>query len=342
MKKLVLGSILSVLLSSGLTFAGGASSGGGGAYVCKDANGNITSAHLLDLWEATNIRGLNIPLTFEPRLLQIERALTKLATLDPEIAAETRKQIGPIFQNAHSLSGDVLLAPPSDADSNYEMAGCPLTGMMFYDGDQDQLQIVPPVFNALATETDVAAAMVHEALYYAIRETQFDSITNSTPVRKLVACLFSDSPNCAVKESIETVLAASDQVYQCENQQVSFYLLHRNDVPKKIGTSETPNLNIQGWMVMLSRLHQRSYKVPVYNYIGVSTTGTASELSNYDIDLNDGSDFSQPLAGDSLVFDTSYVAGQPLKINSIQDDPFNSYQNKPVYMLDPVSCKPIK
>jgi hypothetical protein len=216
-------------------FAGNGTSGGGGAFVCRDNEKNILSSYLLDLWEAQKINNQEIVFSNVSSEEQINNAIEKLNKVDSYLASETAQQVELIFNSARYLPDDISLpAPaPADANSKYQKKDCPLEGMMFYDGDLDQLQIVPSVFNKLATNTDIAAAKLHEALYYVFRNNTIENvqsnISTSIPIRNLVGCLFSRNDDCLISNfSKNNILSNSDSAYLCESPNFSFYLLKKN------------------------------------------------------------------------------------------------------------------
>lgn len=239
-------------------FAGNGTSGGGGAFVCRDLNNNITSTYLLDLWEAEKINNREILFSNESPEDQIKNAIDKLNKVDSYLAAETAQQVELIFNSARNLPDDITLPAPTDANSRYQKKNCPLEGMMFYDGDLDQLQVVPSVFSKLASNTDIAAAKLHEALYYVFRNNLIlnvqSQISTSIPIRNLIGCLFSKSEDCLIsKYSKDAILTNSDTTYFCESKNFAFYLLKINPyIESSFKSSDYPGVTGK-WVALLDK-----------------------------------------------------------------------------------------
>lgn len=271
---------------------GNGTSGGGGALVCRDGNGIILSSHLLDLWEGEQLLNLNIIKTNESVDMQVNRALEKLGKADSLLASKTYDLMIPLFSHARILGDDVSLPAPTDADSRYQKKGCPLEGMMYYDGELDQLQIDQTVFNKLATNTDIAASKIHEAIYYVIRNrivpNSFNHTPrNSVPVRKLVACLFSSNKECLFPAlSKEQILNISESVYHCENSKLSYYLVKKNSVLESISPSYgCTGKTDEQWIGLLDKVENQVLGTPnlfvVYRNDRFFQLDTCSALRRY-------------------------------------------------------------
>ncbi len=271
-----------------MALAGNGTSGGGGAFVCRDADQNIKSSHLLDLWEAKKIFKLDIVISNDSVEAQIAQALAKLASADPLLAAKTAEYIPILFLNARQLDDDISLPAPEDAANRYQMRGCPLEGMMFYDGDFDQLQISPSVFDKLATNTDLAAAKIHEAVYYVIRNSiveNSDRVIDQTSkaIRKLVGCLFSTNKECLSPTlSKEQIIASSDSVYYCQNSEMAYYLVKNNNA---IQSSMPRNCELFGvnrtteeWLGLFDKIKDHTFLAPAF---------FVKELSRYPFPIMD-------------------------------------------------------
>lgn len=202
-KQIVVAVLLGSLFLSSSALAreleeGGSIGGGGGAYVCRDAEGNIKKSMLVDLWEGSRVPAKNnlakpklriVRSNIDPKI-QFEKAMTKLATVDLELADDVRAQQKVIFENAFPIPSDQQIATPSDLQTTYFPKNCDPEGMMFFNADSNTLSFDESIFYALETKTDVAAAWAHEAIYKVFRESMGQ--TTSKPTRKLVACLFAE------------------------------------------------------------------------------------------------------------------------------------------------------
>lgn len=212
---IIIGS-LSLLLS--IAHAGTAVSGGGGAYVCRDSSGDIISSELVDVWEAKNVYSEPILISNDPVEAQIERAIKRIRLVNSKFADRVEANLNHILANILYLKSGVALSPPLDALPNYQKAGCPLEGMMLYDGVTDQLLIDRYVFSKLLSKTDAAAAMVHEAVYKTLREYA-SGHTDSVKARIIVGKMFSST----LIPKAEAQLP-SEKVRHCSNQNLDFYL----------------------------------------------------------------------------------------------------------------------
>lgn len=185
-----------VLLLTGATAQakhGGTSSGGGGAFVCRNPDGTVASAELLDLFEAREINGIAVTASDEPFLDQAEKAVERIGFFDPVFAAEVDKNVAFVLEHQHVLSDAVTIPPPNDANPNYQKTGCPLEGMMYFDGERNELMINPRIFSGLISETERAAAILHEAIYKTLREKDYKPDTTSNQTRTLVGFIFNDN-----------------------------------------------------------------------------------------------------------------------------------------------------
>ncbi len=221
----IIGIVFAIILSSLCTFAdGGASTGGGGAFVCRDQAGKIQDSELLDLWEAREIEGWNIPYNSEDVDLQISKALLKLKSIDESFYQKLLPTISTIQKNAQQLPGGVSIQPPSDALNKYGKTGCSFEGMMLYDGDYDRLMINSQVFSHLLNNTNIAAAWVHESIYKVFRDAMGHA--DSRNARKLTACLFAtdDCHGLAVSQKV------SPGFIKCSSSNNEFYF-----DPKQVG-----------------------------------------------------------------------------------------------------------
>ncbi len=200
--------------------AGTKDGGGGGVYLCRDSAGQVQKALLADLWEATETpfrwphkRGaILLNRTQEAAQIQYARALAKLASADPVLAAEVEKERKAIWGNVNFLREEMMISVPDDLKVGYYPRGCPVEGLMYYNNESDQLDLKLDLFGKLETATDVAAAWMHEALYKILRDQGYHD--TSKYARRLNACLFSQDPDCLA----EKVEIPTDRVrYECSD-----------------------------------------------------------------------------------------------------------------------------
>ncbi len=225
MKKLIykmiitLGAILFSQLASAKV--GGIGDGGGQSIVCRDDNGTVISAELLDLYEAKYFYLLNIQNpSVEKNYLDV--AIAKAAILDAALPAaypvakttvtsggqtEVNYQVsaGVFFQrengstplqlNVRKIDFEKLLIPgdisiPSIGDSNPRIIpkkkGCEIEQVAIYKDGTNEVRFVENIWNQLSTN-DKAALLIHEALY---RQLRLMGDMTSDRTRKVIGHLF--------------------------------------------------------------------------------------------------------------------------------------------------------
>ncbi len=209
MKKIILLLTMIFVVNS---HAGRETGNGGFAYVCRDSNGKISSARLLDLWEGA---GLNTWSKSTPMEKQIEQALDRIKDVSPNFYSMV-KSYYLSFKGKHFLSNRTLTktedAFPTyvpEKGCNYEqVARFELTLM---ETGQRGLRINKEIYQSeYFSETDRAALMLHEAIYLVDRN--FNDAQTSARTRLLVAHLFSDSklPN-AIRMTFGKMIALPTQ-----------------------------------------------------------------------------------------------------------------------------------
>ncbi len=209
--------------------AGTKDGGGGGAYVCRNADGSIRSARMADLWEAENTpfhwphKKGKLKISYSNAISaesQFAKMIERISRFDPILGARVRSERDRMFAEKNSLPDSVSIALPEDLKVGYFPTGCPPEGVMFYNSFSEQLDVREDLFSALATQTDIAAAWAHEAIYKLLREWRFAE--DSKMARRLVACLLSGEEGCLKARPLQV---PSDRiVYQCENARFSLKL----------------------------------------------------------------------------------------------------------------------
>jgi hypothetical protein len=102
--------------------------GGGGAFVCRNGSGEVLNSELLDLWEAREILGWQVPYSEEPIETQLIRAILKIQAYDSGLYQLIQNETATLRTNARMLGNEVTIAPPGDAFPQYSKTGCPLEG----------------------------------------------------------------------------------------------------------------------------------------------------------------------------------------------------------------------
>lgn len=171
--------------------AGPISSGGGGVFVCRNNENRITSVEMIDLWEIQNIAGYRVLESNEAPEIQISKALDKLGKLAPTFAEDIRKEIESQKKMFKPLQPGVRLLPPNDIATPYRKDGCDIAGMMYYDNTYNRISYDAEYFSHLSSNTQIAAAYLHEAIYKILRQAPNNNV-NSVLTRTIVGDILSE------------------------------------------------------------------------------------------------------------------------------------------------------
>lgn len=201
------------------TLHGGVGDGGGEGIVCRNSDGTVQSAKVLDLVEAEFYHKLSISQDIK-ELSYLELAIAKANNLDnvffgaspfsEHLYSDGRKEydisLGLIFGKANNftlinnniaaidagkkmISGDAY-AIPAVGDSNplveAREPNCKLEQIAIYNDGNKQVHFVENVWNALDNQNK-AALLLHEAIYAIFRDA---SMLNSDYARKIVGYAF--------------------------------------------------------------------------------------------------------------------------------------------------------
>ncbi|MBL7670234.1 MAG: hypothetical protein JNM39_07085 [Bdellovibrionaceae bacterium] len=262
--------VLLICLTAGFSAkAGGASTGGGGAFVCTNSDGTILSSELIDLWEGIHIKKRNIPYTDEPVDQQIYRAISKLESLDWRFFHSVVKNLYYIRSHVAQMGADIDIAPPLDAQNTYQKPNCPPRGMMLFDGETEHLSVKPEIFEKLLNNTNVAAAWVHEAIYKSLRDN--DRHENSIKARNLTSCLFAID-NCLKVQTLEEVLPIDRKVYSCTvpGAPISFYFFQESIT----ASSKVSNASVHNWTAYLTHFGGPLPKLAFKSVLSITVDNT--------------------------------------------------------------------
>lgn len=195
MKAVRVPKILAVVLTSAVSLsqamAAGTSTHGGTVLTCADGRMPV----LLDLFEAEN--ETDAPKTIvrsnEPMELQAMAALAKLRfarDAEIDVQAELEIVLAHYASDNSTLPHGMKLFPSGDTAPDFIPEGCELRQVVTYkaDGkilfDKERISQLAP--------TDMAALMVHEAVYKVNRE--FRAVSVSKPARVITGALFGSEP----------------------------------------------------------------------------------------------------------------------------------------------------
>ncbi|WP_413289024.1 hypothetical protein [Bdellovibrio sp. HCB337] len=175
--------ILFILLSVGSYANAGAISGGGGkAVVCRDANGEITSAQTLDLYEGRTFYGLDIPES--DKLMRPTHIQKALAAIPLSSRGLIEAYTGSVQRNMKITYG-VELEPIDDALLIGVPRGCKAEQAANYFND-NQILINGDIWDKMPS-IEQAALVLHEAVYATAR---LSGAKDSQRSRHVVANLF--------------------------------------------------------------------------------------------------------------------------------------------------------
>lgn len=187
---------------------GGAGDGGGGnAVVCRDSQGKITKAELLDLYEGAVRYNYDLTQDSDP-LHVINRALDRSPNLYARF--QLSEMIQHVLNNHEFLRAGVALNPSADLGKGIGVPvpeGCRLEGVGYYEED-GKLKISRSVYQALSP-TDRAAFFLHEAAYALARKSKNQS--DSKDSRKYVAAVLSQNvSDGAVRDQLAKIMNIDD------------------------------------------------------------------------------------------------------------------------------------
>jgi hypothetical protein len=266
--------------SSVVRVAGTSSGGGGGVYMCGH------QAIMIDLWESTKLpfrwpSGLGVvtPIyddqtSFENQILE---ALEKLARSDQILADKVAKDLDWIRSNVEYLTDDTSVTLPTDLDIALYPTGCPPVGMMFFSGEDQKLYVKEEIFSKLKSQTDIAAAYMHEAIYKALREWEipktyghrpFEPHVSSRLARKLNACLFSKENCLNFRAENEGRVVKQKLKFVCENSSSRIYYYYDVIGGRQTGPSLMWVYKLNGTEYIGGLVKEEDRQSGFYSYLG--------------------------------------------------------------------------
>jgi hypothetical protein len=271
-KSIFLGVILITVLSS-MSFAGSGSHGGG-TIVCRNEQGKIISAELLDLWEGKKVRNLDILEEVESdadipdlirRAVRIlnEKGQIKMAKTVELVA---NGELGVVNASLSFVSEGVGIAAPSDANAVFIPKGnCRIEGVGAYNDRYLTFFIDKELYSELSA-LNRAALFVHEGVYKYLRDTFH--VEDSITARGITACLFSKlpCPELDVKDGIP---------------ETGFLMQCHNEIPYLKNKTE-PQKAYMEYFLFVSKENPHTMRIQ-FTRLGVDTLPTKSFIDrNFD------------------------------------------------------------
>ena len=204
------------LLISLPAFGGKERGNGGGAFVCRNANGKILSAQLVDLYEAGARYSLKLrPNTGLTQQEQIDLAMARLLRGNLDLGTEIESRLNHVSKIIHIVE-NAKLTNSNDFNIQISPKACAGGRIEFEQlanyTDTGELLVDREIWAALSS-MDQAALYLHEAIYLYSRE--LFRVETSQASRRLVAYLFSTlNPKSYVEEAFD--LAPQGTIYVCE------------------------------------------------------------------------------------------------------------------------------
>lgn len=189
-KKLIIVTGVLTSIAADSVWAGSEASGGGGAIVCRDSSGKITSAEMLDIFEGKIRFGHRV----DPLQLPNRTADDIIDETLKAVFGETSSQkkllirLMKVRANIEMLPSGVAIHTSADLGKEYAVlikAGCHLETVGYYESD-GPIKVVPDILNALDAQNQ-AAFYLHEAIYSIYRE--FAGDMDSARARQITSLL---------------------------------------------------------------------------------------------------------------------------------------------------------
>jgi hypothetical protein len=237
-----------------LQFAGGLSDGGGNAVVCMDANKNIKSAEVFDLYEARNLYNFKVKDQGAKSVLEI--ALAAGQAIDVGGAADdpsdvisnhsgsymrlrttnvssdfVQAYVRYVAANMKLLEPGAKLEPIDDSKSILIPGNCEFSQLARYVDTNDKIYVNSDIWNRL-DNVNKAALLVHEALYKKLR---MNGENTSERARAAVGAAMAGLSFTPINEDVpaEALLCWSDKnteyrfaVYENQNREAVFQFFH--------------------------------------------------------------------------------------------------------------------
>lgn len=203
----MISALMLIMMIPGIVMANAKVVGNGGVVVaCKGVSGEIEKVELYDLYEGRALLGVN---QIETGADFVEEARAKLKVFNSLMADSEWGNV--VFANLNHIAKNLYMLPPGvglklteDMASILIPKKCEFAQLINYRND-GKIYVDSDLWN-LMSDTGKAAAMVHETIYYYLRQ---HSERDSSRVRKAVTYLMGNVP-------MEKVLS-DDNSMRCES-----------------------------------------------------------------------------------------------------------------------------
>lgn len=192
------------ILSSPPAQAGEGGVGNGGvSVVCRNPQGRITSAEILDLFEGRNQFGRRYPAGPHSPDQLVELAQLKLVS-NTAFLTQFRRALDTVRAGLVFLPRGIGLAPTNDAFPAITRKGCAFEQLANYKDDDGKIYVDQEIYRRLPKH-DRAALLIHEAAYKMARDNRGE--TSSVRARKLTAQVLASNPDAGVIGALMAALA---------------------------------------------------------------------------------------------------------------------------------------
>jgi hypothetical protein len=274
-----------LFLTTGSAIAGVGSSGGGFALVCRQADGRIGNAILLDLYEAQVRLGLKLPRASGSLERDYLRSITnsyRLKGNDPSQLRPTLDNLRDFFRLVKMTKAGERLPRLNDLGEISPLPrGCHLEQLaIFYDAKPIVVRIDSEIWKALDSLSQ--AALVSHELYY--RRERIDKEPTSETTRALVGRIY------AASGVVPTLAGVPRDALSCSAVHPSDYYVMNVD-PKTGGKSMTSTRLTIFFAYPLLSPQGQGYRLQFYQWVGRSMVSkTAFDLPGIGFELKQVND----------------------------------------------------
>ncbi len=218
--------VLLTLAIPALSWAGPTSSGGGMAVVCRNSDGLIQSAKVLDFYEA-EVRDASSILksagSLQADYSQLVQSTYALQGYDISNTDTTQTNLNKFLERIRWVSApDTLSFTGDQGASAAPPTGCQLEQLAVFHDEDESIRIDSEIWNKLDSMNQ-AVLVIHELFYH--QERKFGE-TTSESTRAYTRQVLTPSSYSPVKSGVETAKLACS-LSDPKNNSVSEFYLHR-------------------------------------------------------------------------------------------------------------------